>query len=91
MVRIARPLHKPTVDTFERVGIARQLTGEFEAHLTVHPVADDAQLIDWAAVHGLRYSHILLDRGATPDQPTQAFPGNVSNWLDRLARAIPTR
>ncbi|MFJ4185214.1 hypothetical protein [Kitasatospora sp. NPDC089509] len=46
--------------------------GAFEVHLTVGPGAAEA-LAAWAAghgqVHGLKFTHILLDRGASPSQP----------------------
>ncbi|MFJ9455483.1 hypothetical protein ACIRST_10425 [Kitasatospora sp. NPDC101447] len=42
--------------------------GDFEVHLTVGPGAADA-LAAWADDHGLKFTHILLDRGASPSQP----------------------
>ena len=45
--------------------------GEFETHLTVR-TTDDAGLDElrlWAAARGLKFLHILLDRGRTPSQP----------------------
>ncbi len=68
------------------MGIAHQFAGEFEAHLTVRPPADESRLTDWAAAHGLRYSRILLDRGATPDQPMLTFAR--SGTVDDMMRAV---
>ncbi|MER7704045.1 hypothetical protein ABTX81_14215 [Kitasatospora sp. NPDC097605] len=44
------------------------LRGDFEVHLTVRPGAAEA-LAAWAADHGLKFTHILLARGAAPSQP----------------------
>ncbi|MFJ7250200.1 hypothetical protein ACIQWA_36955 [Kitasatospora sp. NPDC098652] len=42
--------------------------GGFEVHLTVGHGAADA-LAAWADGHGLKFTHILLERGASPSQP----------------------
>ncbi|GAA1574221.1 hypothetical protein GCM10009678_66160 [Actinomadura kijaniata] len=42
-------------------------SGEFETHVTVDGPADD--LAGWAEARGLKFVHILLDRGRTPSQP----------------------
>ncbi|MFD8749433.1 hypothetical protein ACFV0O_00380 [Kitasatospora sp. NPDC059577] len=42
--------------------------GDFEVHLTVGPGAAEA-LAAWAGGHGLKFTHILLERGASPSQP----------------------
>ncbi|MFF4816446.1 hypothetical protein ACFY2K_17840 [Kitasatospora sp. NPDC001309] len=42
--------------------------GGFEVHLTVGPGAADA-LAAWADGHGLKFTHILLERGTSPSQP----------------------
>jgi hypothetical protein len=45
--------------------------GEFESHLTVR-TADNAgldELRTWAVARGLKFLHIVLDRGRTPSQP----------------------
>ncbi|MFJ9774436.1 hypothetical protein ACIRVF_24905 [Kitasatospora sp. NPDC101157] len=42
--------------------------GAFEVHLTVGPGAAEA-LAAWADGHGLKFTHILLERGASPSQP----------------------
>jgi hypothetical protein len=67
------------------------LDGDFEIHLTL---LADPRLEGVAAAHGLKYTRILLDRGATPDQPmltlrargslaAVAAEGNA--WAGRLA------
>jgi hypothetical protein len=73
------------------------LAGEFETHLTVRPPAGtDRSLAGWAAAHGLKYSRIVLDRGATPDQPMLTARGRgtlaelraaAAGWADRLRAA----
>jgi hypothetical protein len=45
-----------------------QLSGDFEVHLTVRPESAEA-LAGWAAEHGLKFTHILLARGAAASQP----------------------
>lgn len=40
--------------------------GDFEIHLTL---LADPRLAAVAAAHGLKHTHIVLDRGTTPDQP----------------------
>jgi hypothetical protein len=50
----------------------REFTGEFETHLTVVAgcaVGDEDRLRRWAERHRVKYTRIVLDRGATPDQP----------------------
>jgi len=42
--------------------------GDFEVHLTVAPGDADA-LEQWAHPHGLKLTHIVLDRGRTVSQP----------------------
>ncbi|MFD8708044.1 hypothetical protein ACFV1W_36615 [Kitasatospora sp. NPDC059648] len=42
--------------------------GDFEVHLTVGPGAAEA-LAAWAVGQGLKFTHILLERGASPSQP----------------------
>ncbi|MGF1428374.1 hypothetical protein [Kitasatospora sp. LaBMicrA B282] len=44
------------------------LSGDFEVHLTVGAAAADA-LAAWAAEHELKFTHILLARGAAVSQP----------------------
>jgi hypothetical protein len=48
-----------------------QFDGDFETHITVRgddPAAVEALRL-WAGRHGLRFHHIVLDRGRTPSQP----------------------
>jgi hypothetical protein len=44
---------------------------EFETHLTIAlpPSASADRLRTWAAERGVKFTHIVLDRGATPSQP----------------------
>lgn len=56
--------------------------------MTVRPPVDEERLADWAAAHALRYSRIVLDRGATPDQPMLTFTG--SGTLDGMRRTVRT-
>ncbi|MFE0464982.1 hypothetical protein ACFW1A_37585 [Kitasatospora sp. NPDC058965] len=44
------------------------LRGDFEVHLTVGAAVAD-ELAVWSAEHGLKFTHILLDRGAAVSQP----------------------
>ncbi|MGW0432580.1 nucleotidyl transferase AbiEii/AbiGii toxin family protein [Micromonospora sp. NPDC003197] len=50
----------------------KDFAGDFETHLTVYldsGTGDDEPLRDWAQRNGVKYLRIVLDRGATPDQP----------------------
>ena len=67
------------------------LDGDFEIHLTL---LADPRLADVAEAHGLKYTRIVLDRGATPDQPmlTLRARGPLATvvaegqaWVARLA------
>ncbi|MFJ1933224.1 hypothetical protein ACIOGZ_11250 [Kitasatospora sp. NPDC088160] len=60
------------------------LRGDFEVHLTVEPGAAEA-LAGWADGHGLKFTHILLARGAAPSQPMLTLRANGS--LDEVAAA----
>jgi hypothetical protein len=48
-----------------------EFEGEFETHITVR--AEGPSVVDalraWADRHGLKFHHIVLDRGLTPSQP----------------------
>jgi hypothetical protein len=48
-----------------------EFEGEFESHITVR--AEGLSIVDalrdWATVMGLKFHHIVLDRGLTPSQP----------------------
>lgn len=67
------------------------LDGDFEIHLTL---LADPRLADFAAAHGLKYTRIVLDRGATPDQPMltlrargplDGVAARGRDWAGRLA------
>ncbi|MBO1414724.1 hypothetical protein [Streptomyces sp. FH025] len=69
--------------------------GDFEVHLTVEPGAVEA-LAAWADGHGLKFTHILLARGAVPSQPMLTLRADgtlaevaaeTSRTAGRLARA----
>ncbi|MGW4671592.1 hypothetical protein [Streptomyces sp. NPDC004324] len=62
--------------------------GEFETHLTVahSSTADDEdRLRGWAERHGVKYTRIMLDRGATPDQPMLTVRGHGFLYAQREA------
>ncbi|HEU5471234.1 MAG TPA: hypothetical protein VFV67_11320 [Actinophytocola sp.] len=50
------------------------LSGDFEVHLTGSEW-EVAELAAFAARRGVKFSHIELDRGATPSQPMLTVPG----------------
>ncbi|WP_329116353.1 hypothetical protein [Streptomyces sp. NBC_01465] len=70
--------------------------GEFETHLTVVPGAmagDEGRIRRWAAHHRVKYTRIVLDRGATPEQPMLTVRGHgglpaqreaALTWVERL-------
>lgn len=66
----------------------REFSGEFEIHLTLTadaaPDAED-RLLRWAERHRVKYTRILLDRGATPDQPMLTVPGRGTLSAQRTA------
>ncbi|MGW1881681.1 hypothetical protein [Streptomyces sp. NPDC001970] len=69
----------------------REFAGDFETHLTVRPPrtpAEDERLGAWAADHGLKLTRIVLDRGATPDQPmlTRTGSGGLGDQLAAAGR-----
>ncbi|WEH18246.1 hypothetical protein [Streptomyces sp. VNUA24] len=74
----------------------REFTGEFETHLTV-VVGDgpggEERVRRWAERHRVKYTRIVLDRGAVPDQPMLTVRGEgslsalraaASGWVRRL-------
>lgn len=69
-------------------------TGDFEAHLTVRCGERDAEaLARWAEVRGLKFVHIVLDRGRSPSQPmlTLRARGTLEDAMaatERTARAL---
>ncbi|MEW1722235.1 hypothetical protein [Streptomyces sp. NPDC093109] len=82
-----------------RRDLGRTIEGEFETQLTVRADrrgrverADRADRTDragaldeWAAAHGLRLTHVVLDRGRTPSRPTLTLRG--SGRLDEQRHA----
>jgi hypothetical protein len=61
-----------------RSGAAAAFTGDFEAHVTVG--CDERQigaLGAWAASQGLKFSHIVLDRGRVVSQPMLTLRGTA--------------
>ncbi|MER8185032.1 hypothetical protein [Kitasatospora sp. NPDC094015] len=78
------PDHRPGPGAELDAGLARALDhppaialrGDFEVHLTVGAEHADA-LAGWAAGHGLKFTHILLDRGtAAVSQPMLTLRGS---------------
>jgi hypothetical protein len=54
----------------------RDFSGDFETHLTVSAVAaDQERLRSWARRHDVKYTHIVLDRGRSTDQPMLTVRG----------------
>lgn len=68
-----------------------EFAGEFETHITVRlgPQRGVEALREWAAEHGLKCLHIVLDRGVTPSQPmlTRRGQGDLAGEL-RVASAL---
>ncbi|GAA4085516.1 hypothetical protein [Actinomadura miaoliensis] len=68
-----------------------RLTGEFETHLTVRCHGDEEieALARWAADHGLKFAHIVLDRGRVCSQPmlTQRTSGTLAQARTAAERA----
>ncbi|WP_144119135.1 nucleotidyl transferase AbiEii/AbiGii toxin family protein [Catellatospora sichuanensis] len=69
-----------------------EITGDFEIHLTVHDYGS-SRLAEFAARHGLKYVHVVLDRGITRSQPMLTLAGTGSladqhslagNWAKQL-------
>lgn len=62
-----------------------EFDGEFETHIALR--AEDDSLVEsaqrWASVHGLKFLHIVLERGQTPSQPmiTRRASGTLSAQL----------
>ncbi|GAA1378900.1 nucleotidyl transferase AbiEii/AbiGii toxin family protein [Catellatospora chokoriensis] len=54
-----------------------EITGDFEIHLTVHDHATN-RLAEFADRHGLKYVHVVLDRGITRSQPMLTLAGSGS-------------
>ncbi|MDX3511172.1 hypothetical protein PV755_19865 [Streptomyces caniscabiei] len=74
----------------------REFAGEFETHLTVAAgsvAGDEGRIRRWAERHRVKYTRIVLDRGAVPDQPMLTVRGRgalsaqraaASAWVERL-------
>ncbi|MEV6106370.1 hypothetical protein AB0M28_16850 [Streptomyces sp. NPDC051940] len=65
----------------------KEFAGEFEIHLTVLP-APDLGIRQWARERGAKYTRIVLDSGATPDQPMLTW--RARGTLSALRRAAHT-
>ena len=59
---------------------AMQKPNHYETHITVAPARDDVleRLSDWVTRNGLKWTHIVLDRGDSPSQPMVTFRGHGS-------------
>ncbi|WP_433756369.1 hypothetical protein [Nocardia sp. CA-135398] len=66
--------------------VEHQFAGDFEAHMTVRLPSDESRLVELAAARDLRYTRIVLDRGAVPDQPMLTF--TVSGTRADAIRAV---
>ncbi|MHC5539026.1 hypothetical protein ACYOEI_12480 [Singulisphaera rosea] len=66
-----------------------EFTGEFETHVTVGGL-DDTEIEavrNWAVERGLKFHHIVLDRGVTPSQPMVSRRGR-GHLSEHLAEAL---
>ncbi|MDX2646917.1 hypothetical protein PV341_25770 [Streptomyces sp. PA03-1a] len=68
---------------------ATDFTGDFETHFTVPAPrpGDEERIRHWAERNGLKYTRIVLDRGATPDQPMLTVRGRGALPAQRAAAA----
>ncbi|MFW6638734.1 nucleotidyl transferase AbiEii/AbiGii toxin family protein [Nocardiopsis algeriensis] len=76
-----------------------EFSGRFEVHLTLEEAGPEraAEAALWAEEHGLKFTHIELDRGSTPSQPMVTYHTGESTlsaeletadrWAERLAAA----
>ncbi|MFK3978905.1 hypothetical protein ACI2K4_00865 [Micromonospora sp. NPDC050397] len=71
------------------------VSGDFEIHITTYS-HHAKQLAAFAEQHGVKFLHILLDRGTNVSQPMLTFTGSgtleqqrvlVEHWRDRLREA----
>ncbi|WP_131742355.1 hypothetical protein [Actinomadura roseirufa] len=46
-----------------------RFAGDFEAHLTVHHGVSAEEVAAWAAGRGMKFTHIVLERGRVASQP----------------------
>lgn len=72
-----------------------EVSGDFEIHVTVH-AGKAEELATFAARHGLKFVHIVLDRGLFVSQPMLTLTGRgtltdqratVRRWQDKLREA----
>ncbi|MFE0529859.1 hypothetical protein ACFW0V_19905 [Micromonospora parva] len=62
-----------------------EVSGDFEIHITAH--ASQAETLRaFATEHGVKFVHIMLDRGAYVSQPM--LTGTAEQWARRLALAL---
>lgn len=75
--------------------LTNDVTGDFEVHITVAEW-DGGRLAEFAEEHGLKYTHVVLDRGQTASQPMLTRRGSGSldqqrdaaeRWRERLRAA----
>ncbi|TQS19229.1 hypothetical protein [Microbispora sp. KK1-11] len=66
-----------------------EFRGVFDIHLTV--AADEVgPLGDWAREHGVKFTHIVLERGTAPSQPMLTVRGEGTLGAQRTAAAAHT-
>ncbi|WP_231925367.1 nucleotidyl transferase AbiEii/AbiGii toxin family protein [Micromonospora purpureochromogenes] len=70
--------------------LTNDVTGDFEVHITACE-RDAGQLADFAEERGLKYTHVLLDRGQTASQPMLTLKGSGSLDQQRDAAEQWTR
>ncbi|MET7788205.1 hypothetical protein ABZS93_16570 [Streptomyces sp900116325] len=71
--------------------VERAFRGEFETHLTLRPddrTVSGPRLERWAGQHGLKFTRILLDRGAVRDQPMLTEQGRGTLAEQRAAARL---
>ncbi|MFE1396529.1 nucleotidyl transferase AbiEii/AbiGii toxin family protein [Nocardiopsis dassonvillei] len=66
-----------------------EFSGDFETHLTLDATAPGrvAEASEWAREHGLKFTHIELDRGESPSQPMVTYHSDGSTLARELAVA----
>ncbi|SCG44552.1 hypothetical protein GA0070609_1500 [Micromonospora echinaurantiaca] len=76
-------------------GFPNDVSGDFEVHITVHEW-NAGELAGFAAEHGLKYTHVVLDQGEKPSQPMLTLTGSgplhrqrdvADQWTARLRAA----
>ncbi|MFJ8582549.1 nucleotidyl transferase AbiEii/AbiGii toxin family protein [Micromonospora sp. NPDC093277] len=75
--------------------LTNDVSGDFEVHITAYE-RHAGKLADFAEKHGLKYTHVVLDRGQRPSQPMLTLVGSGSleqqrdaaeRWTKRLRAA----